>query len=436
MLGFDLGTVLRSDGSVRSAFGLTLVVVSLHGCEASLEVDPVVVQTRTSTQPKPEAEPSPRTKAKVSGDVSVKVLHHDAWTGSVTLLGIDPEQRQAVVRLESHDPPTLSFETIDLAGKGRVRSWSTTGERAREAIGHPFFSQLGDDFAEDAGRFATLLHKLGPWHSRGALASPTFAVGPRPERFLFGAAATDGSKGDWLFGAAFPGASRRLDAGLKASYRPVFDVTGETVAFVGCQTSPCDYGLFLTSFGEGKPRRVAGIQGSSNPQWHNGSVLTLGTKGKARCLFRAPKGAGMATALECLEGVEEAAFTQDAEGRTAVLSGTRGRAGEQRVDVVWVLLEDGSVLAEHTVEKAVGSSVLSDSGLLALPMQRGSLSVVDLVTGVSAQLGEHDGWFFGFDGARWVGDSLILLRKLSDQPGFDVVSVDARTLAQRNKPWL
>ena len=31
------------------------------------------------------------------------------------------------------------------------------GARAREAIGHPFFSQLGDDFAEDAGRFATLL---------------------------------------------------------------------------------------------------------------------------------------------------------------------------------------------------------------------------------------------------------------------------------------
>jgi hypothetical protein len=144
----------------------------------------------------------------------------------------------------------------------------------------------------------------------------------------------------------------------------------------------------------------------------------------------------MATALECLEGVEEAAFTQDAEGRTAVLSGTRGRAGEQRVDVVWVLLEDGSVLGEHTVEKAVGSSVLSDSGLLALPMQRGSLAVVDLVTGVSAQLGEHDGWFFGFDGARWVGDSLVLLRKLGDQPGFDVVSVDARSLAQRNKPWL
>jgi hypothetical protein len=62
-------------------------------------------------------------------------------------------------------------------------------------------------------------------------------------------------------------------------------------------------------------------------------------------------------------------------------------------------------------------------------MQRGAVGVVDLVGGTSAVLGEDAGWFFGFDGARWLGDSLVLLRKIPDRTGFELVLIDARSLA-------
>ena len=101
-----------------------------------------------------------------------------------------------------------------------------------------------------------------------------------------------------------------------------------------------------------------------------------------------------------------------------------------------MLLADGSVLHTHSVERAVGSSVVSASGLMALPMQRGGVGIVDLVTGTSTTLGEEHGWFFGFEGARWVDDSLILLRKHADHKGFEIVAIDVRKVARRDQPWL
>ncbi|MFO0549507.1 MAG: hypothetical protein U0271_14035 [Polyangiaceae bacterium] len=101
-----------------------------------------------------------------------------------------------------------------------------------------------------------------------------------------------------------------------------------------------------------------------------------------------------------------------------------------------MLLENGTVLGRETVDRAVGSSVLSASGLLALPMQRGAVAVVDLTTGVTTLIGEENGWFFGFEGARWLGDQLVLLRKKGDDKGFDIVAIDVHKVARRDQPWL
>jgi hypothetical protein len=107
------------------------------------------------------------------------------------------------------------------------------------------------------------------------------------------------------------------------------------------------------------------------------------------------------------------------------------------VDVTWVLLADGTVLGSHTVERAVGSSVISASGLMALPMARGAVSAVDLVTGTSTVIHENQGWFFGFEGARWVGDTLVLLRKVEGEKGFQIVAIDVRQASgRRDQPWL
>jgi hypothetical protein len=425
--------VFRSWGRAFAA------MVLQAACEPQrpLEV-PLAVPTAAAVVPS-ETPPGPLPSTP-HGAVEVKVLFREAWRGSVTLVGVDPEAMRAVLRYEGHAPEHLSFETIDLREGRKLASWTATEERARASLGRPFFAGVSGPFLADSKQFADLLVGLGPWHARPALASPTFAVSSRRGRFLFGAPATDGSNGDWLF--AGESGTRRLDAGLLASYAPVFDPSGNAVAFVGCQTSPCDYGLFITRFDEGRPRRIAGLHGASNPQWRGDeSLLALGTKGKDRCLFRAPVQTGFPSAIRCLTGIEDAAFVQDAEGRTAVVSGVRGSASSQRVDLAWVLLADGSLLAEHSVERGVGASALSDSGLLALPMQRGAVGVVDLVSGTKAVLPEEAGWFFGFDGARWLGDSLVLLRKLGDRQGFEVVLVDARALSSpspeaRGRPWL
>lgn len=79
--------------------------------------------------------------------------------------------------------------------------------------------------------------------------------------------------------------------------------------------------------------------------------------------------------------------------------------------------------------------MLSQTGLLAMPMQRGGVGLVDLVTGANTLVDDPHGWFFGFDGARWVGDRVVLLRKLDDQPGYQIVAVDARQLTAKQGGW-
>jgi hypothetical protein len=131
-----------------------------------------------------------------------------------------------------------------------------------------------------------------------------------------------------------------------------------------------------------------------------------------------------------MRGARDVSFTEDAEGRTGVVSGVKGVAGEQSVDFAWVLLADGTVLKEATVDRATGGGILNGSGLLALPMQKGGVAIVDLVTGKRAALPESDNWFFGFDTASFAGDDLILLRKPGDKQGYEIVAVNARALVE------
>jgi hypothetical protein len=402
-----------------------------------------VAQPASPTQPLVEVRPSPQAGRKpgpsLAGGPSVATRYQDDWFGGVTLLGVDSQKARAVVRLEAHDPPRLAVDVIDLEKGVRVERWEATPERAKAAQGGSF-APISGSFETDANRFAALLRELGPWHMRPALATPTFAVSPRTKGpFLFGSTPTDGSQGDWLFAMQGTGAaSRRIDQGLIASYSPVFAPDGENVVFRGCNSSPCDYGLFLVKVGEDRPRRVTGVQTVSPPAWTAGgeAVLTVGSRANERCLFKiGVSPLGLPKALACVKGLEDVSFSQDPDGRTAVLAGVRGRAGAQAVDITWTLVADGSVLGTHTIERAVGSSVISASGLLAMPMQKGAVGLVDLVTGKSSLVPSEHGWFFGFEGARWLGDRLVLLRKIEGKKGFEIVTVDARAMTERDK-WM
>ena len=386
------------------------------------------------------APPAATTAApKDSGAALVRPLYRDDWFGAVTLVGIDAQRMRAVIRLESQDPPRVAIDTVDLAKGERVDRWEADGERAKRALEGAFFSPLTGSFDVDARRFASMLRDLGPWHLRQPLPSPTFAVTSGREQFLFGARPTDGSDGDWLYAIGKGGQpSRRIDHGLVASYSPVFSPDGDSVAFVGCAASPCDYGLFVTKLGEERPRRVPGIQRATPPMWSStGDVLAVGGRAQERCLFRVSTSQSAPRSLACVKGLTDVSFAQDPEGRTAAVAGMRGVPGKQSVDVTWLLLADATVLGSHTVERAVGSSVLSASGLMALPMARGAVSAVDLVTGTSTVIHENQGWFFGFEGARWVGDTLVLLRKVEGEKGFQIVAIDVRKASgRRDQPWL
>jgi hypothetical protein len=362
----------------------------------------------------------------------IEVVYRDEWFGGVTLLGIDEHGPKATVRLESESPKRLVLDVVDLARHAAVERWEVTDDATRAALlGRGFALSASGDGA--VARFAKMMGALGPWHMRPALPTPTFAVSPGRDVVLFGAPPADGRDGDWLMAVDGDGKNpRRVDEGLRASYSPVFSPDGTHFAFRGCTSSPCDYGLFSAQLG-GKPRRVAGLSGSTPPVFSkNGdSVLAVGNGARAgsRCLFKTLV-AGIASpqSLVCVNGLEDVSFSEDAEGRTGVVSGVRGVPGQQEVKFTWVLLEDGTVLQEHTVDRAIGSGILNGAGLLALPMQKGALAIVDLVEGKRAIVPESEGWFFGFETARWVTDTLYLLRKREGARGYEIVALDARGL--------
>lgn len=378
--------------------------------------------------------PPPATKPATP----VRVLYKNEWFGGVTLLGVDVEHHRATVRLDAQGPSRLLIDTIDLQTGKRVDRWEADEEHAKQATKQSGFVPFSDSFEQDLAHFGDLLRPLGPWHARAPLASPTFAVNARADRFLFGARSTDGSESDLLYLHDKGGASHRVDEGLVAAHSPVFGPSGDNYAFLGCQTSPCDYALFLGNADERRPRRIGGVLRAAPPMWtaSGDAVLTLGQRGASRCLFKVPVGPTLPKPISCAEGLSDVTFTQDPEGRTVALSGVRGTPGKQTVDVRWLLVADGTVLATQSIDRAVGSSVVNASGLMALPMQRGAVAVVDLVTGVSTILPEEQGWFFGFEGARWVGDTLVLLRKIGSERAFEIVAIDVRTITHRDQPWL
>lgn len=424
-------------GPSFSAVALLVASASCVPPEGARDPEPGLVAGAPRTPA--VSEPSPkRAEPKKAAAVHVDLRYRDDWFGGITLLGVDGGKSRAVIRLEGHGPERLALDTIDLDKGTRVDRWEAKPERLEGAQAGSF-GPLSGTFEADAVRFASMLRELGPWHMRPALASPTFAVSPKRAPFLFGAPPTDGSQGDWLFSMSGDGAaSRRVDQGMLASYSPVFDPAGESVAFRGCTGSPCDYGLFVVKVGEDRPRRITGITAASPPAWtaDGSAVLTVGSRGAERCLFKV--GVNPVTVpkpLVCVKGLEDVSFSQDPEGRTAVLAGLRGRDKAQAVDLTWVLVADGSVLATHTIPHAVGSSVVSASGLLAMPMQKGAVGLLDLVTGKSSIIPSEHGWFFGFEGARWLADKLVLLRKIEGQKGFDIVTIDARTMTERDK-WM
>jgi len=395
----------------------------------------------------PTYEPPPPTAPLPSGAVSgaperqgIEVLYRDEWFGAVQLLGVDRAGQRAYMRLEGNAESRLAIDTVDMAHGKRLARWEANSINAKASLrGYPQFRPLTGTFEQDLVQFAELLHAVGPWHMRGGLTTPTVAVSEDRQNILYGAPPDDGTDGDWLYVVDRKGERpRRIDPGLRASYSPVFSPDGAHVAWRGCRTSPCDYGLFVTRLG-GTPERVSKLKQVGDPTWsHDGKWLfALGDTGRKRCLFKVPIERTWDTRkLACVEGLDDVQFVQDAQGRTGVLSGSRGEPGSQVVELRWLLVEDGEVLSTQTVPGASGRGIVSDSGMLAVSVKKGGVAIVDLITGKYAGIGGNDAWFFGLDTTKWLGDKLMLIRKPGGQSrAFHLVSIDARLMTEQADKW-
>lgn len=370
---------------------------------------------------------------------AVQALYRDDWFGAVTLVGVDPSARKAILRMESGAPPRLAIDTVDLATGTRAERWEADEAHVAVARGAPTFRPLTTTFEEDLVRFAAKLHSAGPWSLRNTPLVPTVVVSDDRSRILFGAPPSDGSDGDWLWVVDAAGQQPlRIDHGMRASYAPVFSPDGTRVAWRGCGGSPCDYGLYVatvpppgaTSRRE-KPRRLGSVRLAKPPVWSRDgkSIYVVGPRKKETCLFRVTTQApARVEAVRCLE-VRDPSFSQDPLGRSGVLCGTQGTAGQHTVACDWLHLDDGQVKGRHAIDRGIGGGVLASSGLFAVPLARGGVAVIDLTTGKQGRLAESEGWFSGFETTQWIGDTVVLLRKPHEGKGIEVVSVDGRKVS-------
>lgn len=371
----------------------------------------------------------------------LRVLYRDDWHGSVQLIGIDASTHRAFLRMESDEPKRLIIDTIDYEAGKRLERWEATAANAGATVRrYPVFRPLSGTFEQDLVRYAGILAAAGPWHTRGRSNRPTVAIGAPGGPILYGAQPSDQTDGDWLLLADKDGrGSQRIDRGLKASYGPVFSPDGQRVTWKGCVASPCGYAVFIAKVGS-NPERVNQLVDPGMPVWSgDGSAVYVVARagpgatrrGQGPCLFRIPVAASWeAKPVRCTPGMSDVDFVQDPSGRTGVLTAASGLPGQQLVEYAWMLMADGSVLATQSVDRASGIGVLSESGLLLLPLQKGGVGFIDMVSGKSAGVRDSEGWFMGLESTKWVGDSVILLRRGSAPPAFDLVVIDARAVAR------
>lgn len=411
---------------MRRVFGAAGIAFAAAACAPAGPIEGP--QRGTATAPPSASAPRPGPAA----NTLVRVVYKDDWFGAVELVGVDTTGARAVVRLAHPSPERVYLDTIDLRANVRTDRWELTESPLEKAIAGRGFP-IDDSIRSEAIRFAELLLPLGPWHTRPALPSPTFASATDASFIVFGAVPPEGSSPDWLYAMGRRGSPQRVDERLRASYAPVVAPTNDVVAFRGCEAAPCNYGLYLTPIGGG-PRRVPGIAKATPPIFSlDGATVYVVADGDAvkreRCLMRYPvDGKRPAERVACLEGRDDVAFALDPESKTGVLSGATGRSGEQLVTFTWIDLASGKKLGEETIPRATGGGILGAAGLLALPMQKGGIAIADLAHARFVILPEEENWFFGFEAARFVGDDLVLLRKPEGVVGYEIVRLAARTL--------
>jgi hypothetical protein len=430
------GDARRAFRAVRTRFVLSLLVAASTAAgflsfASRMPRAPRLALLPLSSRRAPASAPAPR----------IRPLYSQDWRGTATLAGVDRPGERAFVTLEAHDPPGYALDVIDLANGARLEHWEAPAEVAyprahwvsREPPPAPTPAMLDDERAHAVA----FVRQLDPRPTAWFGLDPVLALSPDGASLVWNEAPKDGHDGDFLFLGDTSGAhGKRLGAGERASYAPVFSPDGSHLTWHGCGT-PCStgYHLYIADVhGDLRGDRIDAVAYPKEPvwsvdgQWVYAVSHPNGVRDPApSCVWRvAAARPHDATRLSCSTELQDVTFAQDPTGATGLLSGTIGAAPSLTSVLRWIALPSGRLEHALTIESGARFFVLDPSGL-ALSGD----AITDLSTGERApfeDVRESKRWISPY-GAAWIRDGLAVALR-SHLGGFEIVSIDARGALQ------
>ena len=333
-----------------------------------------------------------------------------------TLLGVDPGQGRAYIKLRARKPARYAIDTVDLETGERIERWEASPDHVEALADYDGRFTPLDDRDDDLARLAGMLSSWSSRARREGSAWPVADAAPDGKHLVFMQAPQGGRDGDWLFlHRVDDKRSVRFARHTVASYDAKFSPDGELLAWRGCiGRRPCRYHLYLSTVSDaarGRPARRLDVRDPGGPTWHprTGDLLALGTMHGKRCItatqppakrFRPPQ----TSTLTCDEQLAGYALAPDGRSLVAVTRdgdrmGVRYRHFDRADDVAKLDLENVSEVA------------VSDTGKLLADHREGML-VIDLHDGRQHLYDSPRGGFVFVPNVHWLsGDVAIMLEK-------------------------
>lgn len=394
--------------SVLSTAFVVAVLALISGCPAA--------------PPGPEPATAPMAVV-TSPEHGGEVLYRDQWAGrDVRLLGVDTQNRCAWLWMAARRPRArLVIDTVDYASGRRVDRWEASADKAATIVNmYPRFRPLSGSLDEDLQRFAEIVRRSGPWHSRARKLSPTVVASPSGDGVIYDAEPTGGRDGDWLFLKTSAKPAVRIDGGNIASYAPTYAPDGSLAAFTGCYPKApgkrdCSYWLFVSHL-KGPPVRVPTVRKPTAPVFgpDGASIYTVGRSKGGHTLWEVDAHAPhSATAVTTTSGLDDVDFTLSPSGTFAVVGGMKGQPGQQVYEFVRIKLSDHTVEGGASIRGAVGVGISLSDTVQIVPTQRGGLARITF--GVDRVALAPDAGASFLETARYDDDrGLVLLRRAAD----------------------
>lgn len=338
------------------------------------------------------------------------ILYEGQWGGwDVRLVGVDPAGTVAVVRLTDRSAPLrVVFDTVDLARGERVERWEASDACAVTLVRGDAVYTCVDGTAGELERYAEMLRRVGPWHTRGTLSHPVVAAGPQTVAFL---GAPDEGDGDWIL-VESAGVRARVGS-FRAAYDPVWSPDG-TLVFRVCGPRPAGCAWSLWTLRGQTLRQLAPAPRRPPVLAADGGAAWIVTGRRADCLASVRLSDGAVAEAGCGQPDSRVRMA-DSGGAGVFFAPVDGGLR------LWPLA--GALLGEPVT--LVGATAVGpvEAGRVALGTVDGAVRVVDLSTGRDRTVESVRGRYAGLSHARWTPRGLVVLETYDG--GFSIVALPA-----------